>query len=605
MASVALCMICKNEKQNIAGLMDDVCDVLEEVHVVDTGSTDGTLEILKQKMDQYPNLKLHHFDWCDDFSKARNFSFSLPGNVDWIFWVDGDDRVDKNGLVFFKNNILDSRQDVDVWLLTYIYSKLPDGSPQSSLTRERFLRKSKNPFWVGAIHEVIDIHHLRQENYYDLKIEHNRDGKFIEPKRNLRILEKEFEKNPNDHRTAYYYAKELFDHIDPKAKEKLIHYIKLPYKYWDDEIGARFRLAKIYLAENNLREALFTIDFVYHLDGTRRRSEYYFVYGEVEFALKNYKVAIDWYKRCLYDPPGSPRVINLEYWTWHPNRKIAMSYKEIGDWENCFKYADAAMAYLPNDSGTMSWYKSLQSYRLQPKPNSDKSILEFGTDFFEHSYKYGKEPLSIKHNDSSFTCNWTFKDKTPFASNSIDGVVSFSGIPSEEITRIIKPCGFILLSSACGIPAASFAMLVPGLWNYLGEFDIGGHTFRKYIKIDPSKMSLGYFILNSEPAQYRYRILNLVNSAKITGHRVVTNPESANVDVFIGLQIPKKYGKTNVLEICEKLEFYDPISIENADVLNCCSPLLTKYIKEKFPNKLVMNVDDHFELPEKEWLVGV
>ena len=304
-------MICKNEKQNIAGLMDDVCGVLEEIHVVDTGSTDGTLEILKQKMEQYPNLKLHHFDWCDDFSKARNFSFSLPRNVDWIFWVDGDDRVDKNGLAFFKNNILDSRPDVDVWLLTYIYSKLPDGSPQSSLTRERFLRKSKNPFWVGAIHEVIDIHHLRQENYYDLKIEHNRDGKFIEPKRNLRILEKEFEKNPNDHRTAYYYAKELFDHIDPKAKEKLIHYIKLPYKYWDDEIGARFRLAKIYLAENNLREALFTIDFVYHLDGTRKRSEYYFVYGEVEFALRNYRIAIDWYKRCLYDPPGSPRVINL------------------------------------------------------------------------------------------------------------------------------------------------------------------------------------------------------------------------------------------------------------------------------------------------------
>ena len=52
------------------------------------------------------------------------------------------------------------------------------------------LRKVKNPKWVGAIHEVIDIHHLRQENYYDLKIEHNRDGKFIEPKRNLRILSK-------------------------------------------------------------------------------------------------------------------------------------------------------------------------------------------------------------------------------------------------------------------------------------------------------------------------------------------------------------------------------------------------------------------------------
>ena len=225
--TVSLCIICKNEKSNIAGLMDDVCPVLEEIHVTDTGSTDGTLEILQEKQKQYPNLHLHHFTWTDHFSEARNFSFTKAGDVDWVFWVDSDDRISQKDLKYFKDNHLDN-PNVDCWMLPYIYSKYPDGSTQTLLTRERFIRKSRSPQWIGAIHETIAIHHYRQFNYEDLKIEHNRDGKFIEPRRNLRILEKEFEKNPNDSRTAYYYAKELFDHIDPRAKDKLIHYLNLP-----------------------------------------------------------------------------------------------------------------------------------------------------------------------------------------------------------------------------------------------------------------------------------------------------------------------------------------------------------------------------------------
>ena len=594
---VALCMICKNERQNIAGLMDDVCEVLDEVHVVDTGSTDGTLEILKQKQSIYPRLKLHHFDWCDDFSKARNYSFSLAGkDIDWIFWVDGDDRVNKQDLINAKTIL--SNSGVDAWLLPYIYSKYPDGSPQSYLTRERFLRKSKNPKWIGAIHETVDISCLRQANYEGLKIEHNRDGKFIEPKRNLKILEKEFQKNPNDHRTAYYYAKELFDHIDPKAKEKLIHYLTVPHRYWDDEIGARFRLAKTYIAEKNLREAILTVEPIYHLDATRKRSEYYFIYGEVEIALGNYLVAIDWYKRCLYDPPGPPRVLNLEYWTWHPCQKIAMCYRELGDWEKCFEYADSVMKTLPSDQGAISWYAGLQSYQLQAKSNN-RVVLEVETNAFLGGYKYKKEPLHVKSLDGNLhVVDWTFKGKTPFLSNSIDGIVvgNFEILDLVEIHRILKPCGFMLLSGD-----------ISGNWdlyfNILGTTQLNNITYHKLIKVDEKKPSIGYYEVynSSEHAQYRYRICNLVLSAILKGHRVI-NSQQEKCDIFVGLYLDKKYGKTNVLELCEKLDHYHTESIENADVINCCSPLLASYIKEKYPNKLVMNVDDHFELPKKEWV---
>lgn len=599
--TVSLCMICKNEKNNIGNLMDDVCPVLEEVHITDTGSTDGTLEILAEKQKKYSNLYIHHFDWIDHFSAARNYSFTKAGNVDWIFWLDSDDRIDSNALKSFKDTVLDN-PSVDCWLLPYIYSKYPDGSPQTYLTRERFLRKNKNPIWIGAIHETVAIHAMRQNNYENLKVEHNRDGKFIEPKRNLRILEKEFEKNPNDPRTAYYYAKELFDHIDPRAKEKLIHFINLKCeKYWDDEISARFRLAKQYVSERDYRAAIQTIEFVYHLDGTRRRSEFYYIYGEVEFALRNFEIAIDWYKRCLYTPPGPPRVLALEYWTWNPMKKIAECYKELGKWDEVFEYVEKIEKILPGDIGTKVWVDSLQSYKLLPKNNFPLAILEFGTELRPDSYKVNKENFKVGLGNQQGVIDWVLNRKLPFISDSIDGVVFnsniFKELSVEEIVRIVKPCGFLW----------SIQEITSDKFNYLGVFKYNNTHIHMYVKIDETKQSIGYRdqLEAINFGGYRYRIHNLIMSAKKKGYPVfdITRKQpTKELDIFIDMLMDKKYGaKLNILEFCEKLDNYN-CNVDNADILDACSPELAKYLKSKYPGKIVINVDDHFEMPNEGWL---
>jgi glycosyltransferase involved in cell wall biosynthesis len=591
-------MICKNEKSNIGDLMDDVCPVLEEVHITDTGSTDGTLEILQEKQKKYPNLFLHHYKWNDHFSEARNFSFTFAGNVDWIFWVDSDDRVNQQNLKHFKNNVLDN-PNADCWMLPYIYSKYPDGSPQTLLTRERFIRKRCNPAWIGAIHETIAIHAMRHANYEDLKIEHNRDGKYIEPKRNLRILEKEFQKNPNEPRTAYYYAKELFDHIDPKAKEMLIHYINLPVaKYWDDEISARFRLAKQYLSENNFRDAIQTIEFVYHLDSTRKRSEYYYIFGEVESRLQNYEIAIDWYKRCLYDPPGPPRVLSLEYWTWNPLRKIAECYAQLGKWDEVFEYADKVAAILSNDKGTESWVNSLTANRLNPK--YDLVTLEFGTNLRTDSYNVDEKAYKV----NDVNVNWTFTKKTPFVSASIDGVVidleKYPNISKEELARIIKPGGFLwtlpLKEKKVGDKKEE------KLFNDLDKVTYKGIEVFNSIRIDTTKPSIGYRSGSLDFGPYRHRIHNLIMGAKKKGYPVYDiNCESKEVDIYVDMQMEKRCGKINILEICEKLDNYS-VYVHNADVLDASSSLLAEHLRLKYPDKKVINVDDHYEVPLLAWL---
>lgn len=445
--SVSMCVICKNEELNIAGLMDDVCPVLEEIHITDTGSTDKTLQILKEKQKQYPNIFIHHYVWNNHFSDARNFSFSKAGNTEWIFWLDCDDRIDSTKLKQFKDIVLGTRDDVDCWAFPYIYSKSANGTPSLLLSRERFLRKAKDPKWCGAIHEFIATGHLKRETFEGLAVEHNRGNKVMEERRNLKILAKEYEKDPSDPRTAYYYGKELFDWGDPEAKSKLIHYLNLPcWRYWDDEIGARFRLAQIYLNEKKWDDALITIEPVYRLDKTRRRAEYYYIFGEAEYLQKRQEIAVDWYKRCLCEPPGAPRVLKLMYWGENPLIRITECLRDLGRWDEVFSYIPRLLEC--KSSRACRWIITLLSYTPH-SADGGEVILEFGTKLLENSVKVNEEPYRVNAEGFAVfeTKCWKMTQSTPFVNASVDGVIidleKYPEMDIDNLCDILKLAGYL------------------------------------------------------------------------------------------------------------------------------------------------------------------
>src|SRR5690606_26056361 len=85
MISISLCMIVKNEESVIARCLDSVKDLVDEINIVDTGSTDNTKGIVQQ----YTN-RVFDFNWIDNFAAARNFSFQ-QATKDYILWLDADD----------------------------------------------------------------------------------------------------------------------------------------------------------------------------------------------------------------------------------------------------------------------------------------------------------------------------------------------------------------------------------------------------------------------------------------------------------------------------------------------------------------------------------
>ena len=89
---ISVCMIAKNEEQHI----EECCKCLVpygfEIVLVDTGSTDRTVDLAKRYTD-----RIYHFDWCSDFSAAKNYALEKASH-DWILSIDCDEYIESADL---------------------------------------------------------------------------------------------------------------------------------------------------------------------------------------------------------------------------------------------------------------------------------------------------------------------------------------------------------------------------------------------------------------------------------------------------------------------------------------------------------------------------
>jgi glycosyltransferase involved in cell wall biosynthesis len=88
MTLISLAMIVKNEEATLAHCLESVKPLADEIIIVDTGSTDKTIDIAKSF-----GARIHHFKWCDNFAAARNESLKYCKG-DWALIMDADEAID-------------------------------------------------------------------------------------------------------------------------------------------------------------------------------------------------------------------------------------------------------------------------------------------------------------------------------------------------------------------------------------------------------------------------------------------------------------------------------------------------------------------------------
>ncbi len=147
---LSLCMIVKNEEDNLERCLKSVYDVVDEIIIVDTGSTDKTVEIAKKF-----GATVFYYKWNNDFSAARNFSLD-KAKGDWILLMDADDVLDENGKKMIKVLLKDDK--IDAYLFeTISYVGDEEGSDALSNLNVRIIKNKDEYRFIGAIHEQILI----------------------------------------------------------------------------------------------------------------------------------------------------------------------------------------------------------------------------------------------------------------------------------------------------------------------------------------------------------------------------------------------------------------------------------------------------------------
>lgn len=151
MVKLSICIIVKNGEKYIDSLLsslEQIPGTPYEVIVTDTGSTDNTLHILKKH-----KCKVFHFDWVDDFSKARNFCQS-KATGDYILWLDVDESIAQRDLIRLCDIIKNNNNSIDIYDLSY--QNYSNGKKQSDEVKSRVIRRSANLKWIWSIHEILD-----------------------------------------------------------------------------------------------------------------------------------------------------------------------------------------------------------------------------------------------------------------------------------------------------------------------------------------------------------------------------------------------------------------------------------------------------------------
>ncbi|MBW7898071.1 SPBc2 prophage-derived glycosyltransferase SunS [Candidatus Brocadiaceae bacterium B188] len=141
--SLSACMIVKNEEKFLAQCLTSIKDAVDEIIIVDTGSTDKTIEIAKSF-----HAKIYHHPWKNSFSDARNHSLSYA-KCDWILQIDADETLDQEDIPLLHKLICRDSYNA---IFVAIYSELPGGLSKHYYTR--IFRRGK-AYFEGIVHNQL------------------------------------------------------------------------------------------------------------------------------------------------------------------------------------------------------------------------------------------------------------------------------------------------------------------------------------------------------------------------------------------------------------------------------------------------------------------
>ena len=190
--SISLCMIVKDEECCLGRCLKSVQDFVDEIIVVDTGSTDRTCEIA-----QGYGARIYHHPWENDFSKHRNQSLSYATG-EWIFQLDADEELFAEDGPRLREIVREGKAD---YYHCRFYDMKQDGSVHGIFYLIRLFKNGMGMTYTRKVHNQLIP--KGKEGYSDLRIRHygyDLSQERMEAKhlRTTTLLEKTIAADPDD-----------------------------------------------------------------------------------------------------------------------------------------------------------------------------------------------------------------------------------------------------------------------------------------------------------------------------------------------------------------------------------------------------------------------
>lgn len=338
---VCVYAICKNEEKNVDAWVDSMSEA-DEIYVLDTGSTDKTVEKLKSRN---VNVKVEIINpWR--FDVARNKSLELvPSDTDLYVCTDLDERFEKGW-----RKILEEQYTQEYTRVKYTYNWSFDenGNPATIF----YLNKihNKNYKWTHPVHEVLTPVQKEKELLIDqIVLNHYQDYKKNRGSY-LPLLELSVKEDPLDDRNVHYLGREyMYYGMHEKCIEMLHRHLNLKTATWKDERAASMRyIARSYKALNYIEEACLWYELA--IKEAPYLREGYVEYSSVLFELKDYQEALNNLDMALKIKERSKSYINENYaWNYYIYDLYALCAYYLNKKDIAKKYNLIAISLSPNN----------------------------------------------------------------------------------------------------------------------------------------------------------------------------------------------------------------------------------------------------------------
>lgn len=339
---ISLCMIVKNEEELLAKCLEHIVPHMSEIIIVDTGSTDRTKEIAHQFTDQ-----IYDFEWCNDFSQARNFSISKASN-DWILVLDADEIVTE-----FDRNIpksLEKFDELTVGRIKRINSIEDKWGPTVNTERISRLFNKRWFHYEGIIHEQI-VQKNSDKAYktipVGITVDHVGYAKEVVNKkfklnRNINMLQQAISTAPNDPYLHYqlgksYYMAKEYQQAHDSFQTALSQPVNFAYEYVQDLIESYgYTLINTERYQQALKLEQYSI--YYH-----NSPDFNFLLGLIYMNNARFSKAVESFLNCVGMKEGKMQGVN----SYLANYNIAVIYEILGYTKEAIAYYEQCGNYQP------------------------------------------------------------------------------------------------------------------------------------------------------------------------------------------------------------------------------------------------------------------